>query len=1134
MIGRTLTTLLALLLVFTVTLTALLGSQSGSHWLTRTLLEKAGARAEHIEGTLLDRLTLHQLRWQNGQRRLRVERLQLSWLPTELLHGRIHITWMSAAGVRWQAPTATAQPATHLTLPDALPSVRVDQLQIRDIRWNGMSLTAVTLSATATRRQLALHSLMLRLRDKAWQGSGVLRLEPQQRLNLSLRWTLHGEALPTLAGEGRLHGPLDRLELEHRFSAPVPARLHGLFNALNEHGELTLTVPRADWPLQGAPRLTARTLTLHWQGQPQDYRLSLHTRLHPSGYVPITLHLDGMGDLRQFRATRLNLRPPHGAVSGSGMVDWAQDLHWQLTLTGRALDPGDFHPGLSGRLGFSARLDGKGRQAHLTLDPLHGQLNDRPLRGRAKVRWNGAALHIDALTLTQGEGNRLSARGILSTQRAKVHIHARLAALNALLPESSGQLRGDMSLEGPWQQLEMGGMLEGDHLRWRAWRVDRLTTRLNLQAQRLQGRLSASNVTDGHHTLQQVALTLDGTPQRHGISLHARHANGRLDARLSGGLENHQRWHGHLNTLRLALPHGLIRLERVVPLILSTRSASMHNLCLQLHSREDSGRLCAEGAWREGRSLSLSASLQNAPLALLAPLLPEQTALSGHADGQLELAGPMADPHGRLQGRIDAEMRHAGQRLTLQLAPISLRLARHRLSGHIQLADTARHASGQFTFTLNDLMRSRDPDLDGRLRLTLPDLAVLQPLLPSRLGVDALRGRAEADLHLDGTLRQPHLKGVLAVRHARFNLLSTGTHIDAMNLTLNVPDYNRPLAIRGQLRSGKRTLNLEGRLSPLTEAEPHLNLHLTGSAFPLLDLPEARARVSPDLRLALDRHTLTLRGTVHVPDADIRIPTLPPKAVDVSPDAKVVGTRHEHISHGPAMDVQINVILGDRVRLRALGLDTRLAGDLMLHQKTPQPPGVYGAISLKEGYYSRFGVKLRITRGQLIFAGPPDNPALDVVAQRQVEETLARLHLSGTLQQPRTELSTEPPMSQADALALLLTGRPVAQSSRKALLLMAQVAYALNVQDDSGSLTQTIQQKLGVDELSVKGGDTLQEARLVLGKYLSPALYVRLSSGLFESTNVLTLSYRLSRHLTLEAQAGAIRAVDLLFQRQFD
>jgi translocation and assembly module TamB len=60
-------------------------------------------------------------------------------------------------------------------------------------------------------------------------------------------------------------------------------------------------------------------------------------------------------------------------------------------------------------------------------------------------------------------------------------------------------------------------------------------------------------------------------------------------------------------------------------------------------------------------------------------------------------------------------------------------------------------------------------------------------------------------------------------------------------------------------------------------------------------------------------------------------------------------------------------------------------------------------------------------------------------------------------------------------------------------------------------------------------GSTTQDTALVIGKYLSPRLYLSYGVGLFDAANSLRLRYQLSRIWVLETESGIEQGADLLY-----
>ena len=107
------------------------------------------------------------------------------------------------------------------------------------------------------------------------------------------------------------------------------------------------------------------------------------------------------------------------------------------------------------------------------------------------------------------------------------------------------------------------------------------------------------------------------------------------------------------------------------------------------------------------------------------------------------------------------------------------------------------------------------------------------------------------------------------------------------------------------------------------------------------------------------------------------------------------------------LTLDIDVNLGSKLTFEGSGLDTALQGSV--HVKTSPAGNLIGqgTISAANGTYYAFGQKLTIDRGQLIFDGPLDNPALDVVALRKNLAVEAGVEVTGTVKVPRVRITSK-------------------------------------------------------------------------------------------------------------------------------
>ena len=98
--------------------------------------------------------------------------------------------------------------------------------------------------------------------------------------------------------------------------------------------------------------------------------------------------------------------------------------------------------------------------------------------------------------------------------------------------------------------------------------------------------------------------------------------------------------------------------------------------------------------------------------------------------------------------------------------------------------------------------------------------------------------------------------------------------------------------------------------------------------------------------------------------------------------------------------------------------------------------------------------------------------------------------------------------------------------------MLSGAALSLGLQR-SQLITRQIGSTLGLDEFTV-GGDDVARSSLLLGKQVTPDLFVRYALGLFQQSGKLLLNYRLTDSLSLEAESGAQQGLDLIYQIERD
>ena len=382
-----------------------------------------------------------------------------------------------------------------------------------------------------------------------------------------------------------------------------------------------------------------------------------------------------------------------------------------------------------------------------------------------------------------------------------------------------------------------------------------------------------------------------------------------------------------------------------------------------------------------------------------------------------------------------------------------------------------------------------------------------------------LRGQAEANVELRGTLQQPDVRG-------RLNAADLTLDIPAIGLELKdgrveaTPNDDGSFALKGGIKSGEGRVTFDGRATMAGE----LDMNLEGDRFVAADMAGARVIVTPDLHFLRAEGRMSLNGEVRVPKATINLQKLPrgERAPKPSSDVIVVDERSsEEAASAIPLDADVTVILGDEVELTGFGLQAKVDGRLQVIEAPGQPTLGSGQIRL-QGQYKAYGQDLTIEQGQLLYASSPlDNPGLNIRATRVVDRCDSRLAHRGHGEDAGTHDILGSGHEPGERL-VVSRGRQAARRNGfgdgegDAL---QSAARSLGTAG-GGLLAKNIGRRLGVDEFAIKDEEMIGGSALTVGEYLSPRLYVSYGVGLFEPGEVVTLRYKLKKDFSIQAQAG--------------
>lgn len=566
----------------------------------------------------------------------------------------------------------------------------------------------------------------------------------------------------------------------------------------------------------------------------------------------------------------------------------------------------------------------------------------------------------------------------------------------------------------------------------------------------------------------------------------------------------------------------------------------------------------------------LTAELSGIDLALFKQWLPPDTIVEGRISGRakgimlpgkrFELDGSAILSGGMLrQQRPDGELNFTftsataswGWRGETLAGSLSLTMAQHgQARGNFQLPLPAR-----FPVAINPKGQLR-----GSLLGQVQEKGIITVLFPGL--VQESFGELDADLDIKGTWDVPLIGGKLRLARAGAYLPTAGIHLKDVRLSAQL---EKNLIRVDSFRASSGPGHIEGT-ALLTLSGWQVSGYkgtIGGERFQTVHFPELQILSTPKLSFEGTPQKLTLRGELQLPEMNI-VGAQSRTVVTPSSDVIREGAVAPAAKSSPLeLDVQVRLLLGDKVFVKAAGIDAQLGGAMDLSSNRLDRISSKGEIKVIKGNYRTYGVNLEIVRGRLFFAGGTiDRPSIDFLALRTIGSIRAGVTVAGTLQRPITKLYSEPAMPDVDVLAYIVLGHPLGSSGQQASLL-TQAAGALLTSGRAAVLQDQIKSYLGLSTLEIQSGvggvgttsgsmgykplpvtvpgaipaaqqAGVTETVLTVGKYLTPELYISYGKSLFTGGSLFRLRYDFFRNWQIETQTGSGESgADLYYKLEF-
>ncbi|MCX4065574.1 translocation/assembly module TamB [Pseudomonas sp. S1Bt30] len=874
------------------------------------------------------------------------------------------------------------------------------------------------------------------------------------------------------------------------------------------------------YPLIDEPQVALRTFNGEIAYKDGNYLGNLTANLDgPAGSFSVVTPFSG--DLTQVFLPELKLSAGQGKAEGHLNLQFADGIAWDTALDLSALNPAYWVAELPGTLAGPLRSKGEFKNEQLKLNAdldLKGRLRGQTAVLAAKADGAGEQWTLANLDLRLGD-NRIQGSGSLQ-QRLAGQIDIKLTRLAQLWPQLRGQINGRLDVAGTLKAPQGKLGLKGQQLAFADNRLQTLSLDASLDnAQRAKIDLKGSGLQSGDTQVGTLTASAQGDIRQQKVQLDLAGPLVKLALALDGHLDQGN-WRGRLASgdvqaggqdWRLQAP---ARIERLAD----------GRLTFAAHCWvSGASSLCGEDQ-RLMPEPKLRYHLKQFPIDSLAAFLPKDFAWQGRLNADLQLDLPASGPKGIVS--VDASggtlrVKDKAQWLDFPYETLKLEttLNPRRIDTQLnfrggQLGELLLQAQ------INPLPKNKP--ITGNFSLMGLDLAVARPFVPM---VEKLSGKLNGNGRISGGLLAPQVNGSV-------NLV--GGEVSGPELPISLEGLNVQALIAGesvQLNGGWRSGKAgQGSLKGQVDWGQALamDLQLQGTQLPVTVEPYAELEVAPDLKISLKNDRLAVAGKVRIPRGDITVRELPPSTVKVSDDTVIIGSQTEEGKPPMAMAMDIDVVVGeDRLNFSGFGLTAKVQGQVHIGDNLD----TRGELWLNDGRYRAYGQKLDVRRARLLFAGPLDQPYLDIEAIRKTDDVTAGIRLSGSAEQPTTQIFSEPAMSQEQALSYLVLGRPLSTTGEDNNML-AQAALGLGLMGSAG-VTSDIANKLGIRDFDLDTQGSGNNTAVVASGKITEKLSLRYGVGVFEPANTIALRYLLSKKVYLEVASGVASSLDIFYKRDF-
>jgi translocation and assembly module TamB len=1094
----------------------LMQSEAGLRWLIGKATDAVpGLSITSSEGRLSGPMKIKGIRYTSGQSSVGIDEIMLDWKLSRLVFLTAHISSLNAEGITivTAGETEASEPAAGLPEVDIPLKIVLNKAVISNIsirqknQQKSIDIHVVSLKGHMDSDRARIQHLDITMPELDLRAQGHVSPRGDYPLSFTTSWNARVPGYEAISGRGDISGSMKQLTVNQEITSPVYGNASIKINDVIEN--------------------------LNWEGNlsVQEFNMLKLNRAWPD--LTFSGDVRGHGSKTKADISSLTVRVLDGTVAGRGSVGWDPYVSWDVDIHSDSLNPGIQWPEWQGSIDLLLRSTGRYEKEILTVKrsqvSVNGRLRNRRFKAEADVSAVDSHMTLSRLDIRSGESS-VSASGTVADTLSLIW-KADIRDAGDVIPKGRGVIEGSGSVTGSRISPVIKGMITGNAVAFGDYGAEVITATVDIDTQDKRESLlhmKAVNVLAEGQKINTVSLKGTGVTSAHSLSMDAAMLEKNMVFSLTGKYAD-RAWTGRLN--RSVIDAGMFgtwSLREPASLSASKDRAGVESLCMN----RDNSDICLQAAWDRADGIKGEFSITDFPLKTINSMFPASVETEGSIGGNGRLS---YTPKGTMSGNFSLVMESGKLLYRANGEPIDISIGKSQVDVVLDEktlnanAEITLHERGQLKggislpgFVLGKTAPS-DQHIMGQMSAELNNLDLIPVFIKQ---VSSAKGSLAAQFTVTGRLAETAVAGDLTVLEGAVDIPDLGLKIRDVNASVKA-DKSGVLAVKGRLSSGSGQATVQGTVGLHKDKTPSAAVRIEGENFEAIKIPGAWVMVSPDIQVRIENRMVDFSGSLKIPQASIEPPDLSGALVP-SKDVIIVDDPAREKEAGWSVLGTLALTLGDDVRFTGYGLSCRVAGGINLTEEPGKVTMGQGELQIVEGKYKAYGQELTIDKGRLIFAGPLDNPGLDIKAFRKVQDVTAGVTVEGRLKTPGFRVYSVPAMDEADALSYVLFGRPMGRLSGSEGTLLYQAALSAGL-SSGGFALKKIGAAFGIEDIDIATDEDSGEATVFIGRYLSPKLYISYGIGLFEPVSTVRLRFNLTRRFLIQTEHGLESGGDVLY-----